>query len=362
MSMRRCVTVLAITMLGALCTAPMAGAKTKIVVAGGPPPTKNLAGSVKFPTELDLNGFFRRQITINAGDSVRWVFSHRVVHTVTFLPRGQSRPTLEVADPAHPYTGFNDAAGAPFWFNGQPSLLIPPDHAFPQGGSSTDGTKYKNSGLSAPEFRPYQLKFTKTGSFSYLCLVHPGMVGRVKVLPKGRAVPSARADRVARTAEYTAAVKRAAQLAKFTPAANTFVAGHDSGTVSWFRFFPRTLTVGVGQSVRFSISSKSEIHTVALGAGTPYFDAIEKDLVMAQPQPSGPPRLQFSPLIFLPSDPALPPYTGLNHGNGFLNTGVLDTNPKTPPPSSVDVTFAAPGTFRFECTIHPGMQATITVT
>jgi plastocyanin len=362
MSMRRCVTVLAITMLAALCTAPTASAKTKIVVAGGPPPTANLAGSTKFPPELDLNGFFRRQITIDVGDSVRWVFSHRVVHTVTFLPRGQSRPSLEVPDPAHPYTGFNDAAGAPFWFNGQPSLLIPPDHAFPQGGSSTDGKKYKNSGLSAPTFHPYKLKFTKTGTFRYICLVHPGMAGTVKVLPKGRAVPSAHADRVARTAEYTLAVKRARQLAQFTPAANSVVAGHDSGTVAWFRFFPRTQTVSVGQSVRFSISSKSEVHTIAFGGGTPYLDAIEKNLVMAQPQPSGPPRLQFNPLIFLPSDPALPPYTGLNHGNGFLNTGVLDTNPNTPPPSSVDVTFAASGTFTFECTIHPGMAATVTVT
>ena len=87
MSIRRCVTVLAIAMLGALCTAPTAGAKTKTVVAGGPPPTANLAGSAKFPTELDLNGFFRRQITINVGDSVRWTFSHRVVHTVTFRPQ-----------------------------------------------------------------------------------------------------------------------------------------------------------------------------------------------------------------------------------------------------------------------------------
>ena len=362
MSIRRCVTVLAIAMLGALCAAPTAGAKTKTVVAGGPPPTANLAGAAKFPSELDLNGFFRRQITVNVGDSVRWAFSHRVVHTVTFLPPGQSRPTLETPDPAHPYTGFSDAAGVPFWFNGQPSLLIPPDHAFPQGGTSTDGKTYKNSGLSAPAFKPYKLTFTQTGTFRYLCLVHPGMQGSVKVLPKGRAVPSAHADAAARTAEYTAAIKQGKQLAKFTPAANAVVAGHDSGTVSWFRFFPRNLTVGVGQSVRFSVSSKSEIHTVAFGAGTPYFDAIEKDLVMAQPQPTGPPRLQFSPLIFLPSDPALPPYTGLNHGNGFLNTGVLDTNPSTPPPPSVDVTFAAAGTFRFECTIHPGMQATITVT
>ena len=163
----------------------------------------------------------------------------------------------------------------------------------------------------------------------------------MKVLPKGRAVPSAHADAAARKAEYAAAIKQAKQLAKFTPPANTFVAGHDSGSVSWFRFFPRAQTVSVGQTVHFSISSKSEIHTVTLGAGTPYFDAIEKDLVMAQPQPTGPPRLQFSPLIFLPSDPALPPYTGPNHGNGFLNTGVLDTNPSSPPPASVDVTFAA---------------------
>ncbi len=362
MSVRRCVTVLAIAMLGAVCTAPAASAKTKTVVAGGPPPTASLAGSVKFPSELDLNGFFRRQITINAGDSVRWAFSRRVVHTVTFLPPGQSRPTLETPDAANPYTGFSDAAGVPFWFNGQPSLLIPPDHAFLQGGSSTNGRQYRNSGLSAPVFKSYKLKFTKAGTFRYLCLVHPGMNGSVRVLPKGRAVPSAHADAVARKAEYALALKRAKQLAKFTPPANTFVAGHDSGSVSWFRFFPRAQTVSVGQTVHFSVSSKSEIHTVALGAGTPYFDTIEKNLVMAQPQPSGPPRLQFNPMIFLPSDPTLPPYTGLNHGNGFLNTGVLDTNPSSAAPLGVDVTFAAPGTFKFECTIHPGMQGTITVT
>src|SRR5512133_4273560 len=262
MSMRRCVTVLAIAMLGAVCTAPTAGAKTKTVVAGGPPPTANLAGSAKFPTDLDLNGFFRRRITINVGDSVRWTFSHRVVHTVTFLPPGQSRPTLEPPDPAHPDTGFSDAAGVPFWFNGQPSLLIPPDHAFPQGGSSTDGKTYRNSGLSAPAFKPYKLKFTKTGTFRYLCLVHPGMQGSVKVLAKGRAVPSARADAAARTAEYALAIKRAKQLAKFTPPANTFVAGHDSGTVSWFRFFPRAQTVSVGQTVFFNETATTEIYTV----------------------------------------------------------------------------------------------------
>jgi plastocyanin len=343
-----------------LWAAPTASANTKIVVAGGPPPKALSPRAVKFNKDLDLNGFFRRRITIHVGDSVRWIFSQRVVHTVTFLA-GQKRPTLEVPDPAHPYTGFNDAAGAPFWFNGQPSLLIPPDHGFPVGGPSTDGSSYRNSGLSAPAFKPYRLKFTKAGTFRYTCLVHPGMDGSVKVVPKGRPVPSARADRAARTAELARAVKQSKRLARFTPQGNNVVAAHDAGVVSWFRFFPRVKTIGVGQTVRFSISSKSEIHTVMFGPES-YRDSIEAELVMAQPQPTGPPRLQFNPLIFLPSDPTLPPLDGTNHGNGFLNTGVLDTNPASAAPRSANVTFTKPGTYVFECTIHPGMEGTIKVT
>jgi plastocyanin len=361
MLLRRCLTVLAIATAAAVCAAPAAGAKTKVVYAGGPPPKAAQAGSVRFPAALNLNGFYGRRVTIHKGDSVRWTFSRRVVHTVTFLAPGQKRPPLEVADPANPYAGFNDAQGAAFWFNNQPSLLIPPEHAFPQGGGSTDGTQYRNSGLSAPAFKSYRLRFTKAGTFHYLCLVHPGMDGTVKVVPKGHAVPSARADRVARVAQFARAVKQARNLARFQPKPTNVVAGHDAGSVAWFRFFPRTTTVKAGQSVNFSIASKSEIHTVTFGP-TPYRDLLEKDLVMAQPQPSGPPRLQFHPQIFLPSDPVLPAYTGTNHGNGFLNTGVLDTNPQTPPPSSAKVTFSTPGTYVFECTIHPGMEATVKVT
>jgi plastocyanin len=356
--MRRCVTVLAIGLSAALVGAGAAAARTKVVVAGGPPPKASLAGHVKFAKDLDLNGFFRRKITVHVGDSVRWLFSKRVVHTVTFLARGQAVPTLEQANPANPYRGFNDANGAPFWWNGQPSLEIPGDHAFPTGGGSTDGSGYRNSGLSAattPAFKPYKLRFTKAGTFKYYCLVHPGMVGTVKVVRKGRAIPSARADRAARNREFKRAVKRAKQLGKFNPGANNVVAGHDAGTVAWFRFFPRTRVISAGQTVHFSISSKSEIHTVLFGPAA-LRDTIRNSLIL------GPPPLRFNPLTFLPSDPALPPYTGTNHGNGYLNTGVLDTNPASPPPSSADVTFTTPGTYAFECTIHPGMQATITVT
>jgi plastocyanin len=355
MTVRRCTAALVIVMGVAACTATAASAKTKVIFAGGPPPKAGQAGSVQFPAALDLNGFYRRKATIHVGDSVRWVFSRRVVHTVTFLAPGQSRPPLEQADPTHPYSGFNDSTGAPFWFHGQPSLLIPPDHAFPQGGPTTDGTGYRNSGLSAPAFQPYSLEFTKKGTYKYLCLVHPGMAGSVKVLPKSATIPSARADRRARIAEYAKAVKRSKKLARLKPTGNNVVAGNDAGSVAWFRFFPATRTIKAGESVRFSIASKSEIHTMTFGPQP------SAELVMAQPQPSGPPRLQFNPLMFLPSDPALPPYTGTNHGDGFLNTGIMDSNPQTPPPSSVDVTFTTPGSYLYECTIHPGMQGTIKV-
>jgi plastocyanin len=355
MSVRRCVTALVIGTTAAACLAPAAGAKTKVVFAGGPPPKASQAGKVKFDKDLDLNGFYRRKVTIHVGDSVRWEFSRRVVHTVTFLAPGQARPALEQPDPANPYTGFSDSTGAPMWFNGQPSLLIPPDHAFPQGGPTTDGTAYHNSGLSAPTFQPYELTFTKKGNYKYICLVHPGMQGSVKVLPKSAAIPSARKDRKARKSEYAKAVKKSKKLANFKPKGNDVVAGHDQGSVAWFRFFPATRTIKAGESVHFSISSKSEIHTMTFGPQP------SQDLVMVQPQPSGPPRLQFNPFMFLPSDPVLPPYTGTNHGNGFFNTGIMDTNPQSPPPGSIDVVFPNAGTYLYECTIHPGMEGTIRV-
>ena len=55
---------------GGRVAAPAATAKTKVVVAGGPPPKASQAGWLKFPAELDLNGFFRKTVTIHAGDSV----------------------------------------------------------------------------------------------------------------------------------------------------------------------------------------------------------------------------------------------------------------------------------------------------
>ena len=177
----------------------------------------------------------------------------------------------------------------------------------------------------------------------------------MKVLPKSATIPSAPADRKARIAEFAKALKDAKRLGKLKPTGNNVVAGNDNDTVAWFRFFPATRTIKAGESVRFSIKSKSEIHTMSFGPQA------TSDFVMVQPQPSGPPRLQFNPLVIMPSDNPLPPYTGSNHGNGFFNTGVIDASPASPNPSSVRSRSRTPGAYLFECTIHPGMQGTIKV-
>jgi plastocyanin len=357
MPRRRCVTVLALAATAAVWTAPTAGAATRTVLAGGPPPKASQAGGLKFNPALDLNGFFRRRVTIHVGDSVKWVFSQRVVHTVTFLKPGTPVPPLEQQDPAHPYTGFKDAAGNDFWFDGRaPSLLIPPDHAGPVGGTRTNGRTYHNSGLSAPAFKPYKLKFTRAGTFRYVCLVHPGMTGTVRVVRRGHRVPSARANRREAIREMRRAIRLARRQARFHPTGNRVVAAHDKRVVSWFRFFPAVRTIKAGQSVTFSISSKSEIHTITFGPET-YRDNLARNLILG-----GPVGPIFNPQIFLASDQPLPAYDGANHGNGYFNTGILDTNPQTPVPRTATVTFSKAGTYVFECTIHPGMEGTIKVT
>jgi plastocyanin len=364
MRTRGCLTVVT-GILVAIAMAAPAGAATKTVFAGLPPKAQTPAG-LTVPKALNFNGFFGRTTTINVGDSVNWIFGPRVIHTVTFPAQGQKAPPFVQPDPAHPYAGLNDPAGNPFWFNGQPSLVTPPEVALPTTQKSTDGTGYRNSGVSPDgTTSSYKLRFTKAGTFNYLCEVHPGMRGTVKVLPKGAKgarVPSAAQDRATATTELLLARRSAARLNRFSPGANTVVAGHDRGSVAWFKFFPSVRTVSVGDTVRFSVSSKSEIHTATFGPEA-YRDANEA-AVMVTPQPTGPPLFQFNPLIFLPSDPpgSLPPYDGTNHGNGYLNTGPLDTDPKTPDPSSASVTFTRAGTYVYECLIHPGMEATIRVT
>ncbi|MEA2202012.1 MAG: hypothetical protein QOI89_2608 [Solirubrobacteraceae bacterium] len=356
MRLRRIIGVLAAASLAMVVGLPAAGSAARGLVApvsAGPPqplPVKH----------LDLNGFFPGTTQIHVGDSVR--FSINGFHTVTFLAAGQKLPAPIIPGAGTLVSGQLDAAGAPFWFNGQPKQIINPTAALPSGSRRYNGSGFLNSGLPVPSLppAPFVVKFTKAGKFSFNCIVHPGMRGTVRVLPKRKHVPSAARDRLAAAEQAESAVAAATALAKVKPPTATVFAGNDSGAVTWLRFFPENLKVKVGTPVEFKLVSRREIHTVTIGPAA-YTTAIESSFTTPELNLNGPPTLVVNPRGAYPSDPPpLPAFNGANHGNGFEGTGILAGG--GPLPSSARITFTKPGVYRYECVVHSEMDGKITVT
>ncbi len=316
----------------------------------------------KVPAHLDLSAFFPSTLTVHVGDSVR--FQINGYHTVSYLPPGMTRPPLALPDPGSQAGDLRDAAGAPFWFDSAPRLEVNPAVALPAGAGVLDPAAYANSGLPsrATLSGSYVLRFAHPGTFRLNCLVHRGMRIVVRVVPRARAIPSPAQVRARARAQLQAALLLAHRLERFKPPRLKVLAGHDAGPVSWMRFFPERLRVRVGRTVTFRVDSMMDPHTITFGP-EPYTGAIERTLIEPQPAAGGPPALVFNPLGVYPSDPpgSALIYTGSNHGNGFLNSGMLDTDPHTPNPPRVRITFTRPGTYHFECVVHPDMDGTITV-
>jgi plastocyanin len=309
----------------------------------------------------DVNDFFPDGVTIRQGDAIRFVPS--AFHTVNIPPRGGR--ALPIFVPSGVVSGAADAAGAPFWFNGQPRLNFNPRLTRPIFGTrqTYNGTRRIESGLPMGR-RPksFTVTFRRTGNFTYFCDVHPGMKAVVHVRSRASRVPSAAADRARLRAQVRRDLARARALASPNPGANTVDVGNAGADgVEVFAFLPRTLTVAAGTAVKFQMTPRSyDAHTATTGPGDPlrqrtsYLGALTASF-------SSP---AVSPIAVYPSDPPPGPaaLTPASHGNGFWNSGVIDAARSTPLPSSSTVTFAQPGTYQFYCLIHPFMHGTVTVT
>lgn len=335
----------------------VADAATKPVTVGTPAGVKGL------PEGADFNAYFPSTIKVAKGDSVSFEF--RGFHTVTFSKKPPSLFTVNGK-----VSGATDAAGNPFWFNGADRGVLNGAAAAPSGDGKITGKGSDSSGLPEGEKpKPFKVSFTKTGTFGYVCLVHPDMKGSVTVQKKSRRkVPSKQAD-AARVAKQVARfVKTAKKLAAFKGPGGTSVrAGNDTKDVSMFKFFPEDVTVPVGQSVRWQMTrGKNEIHTITFGPQD-YLKPIGESFVAPDPAspPDGPPTLVVNPLASYPSDPPTSPvsYDGANHGNGFLNSGILDDDSRSPFAKEFSATFTKPGTYGYLCLVHgPDMSGKVTVT
>jgi plastocyanin len=336
-----------------------ASAAVKSVTMG---PSGKAVKTLQNTYESDVDAFFPSGVAVHVGDSVKFVPVS--FHTVHFLGRsGKAAPVVIATKKL--IAGVNDAAGVPFGFNGKPELNFNPVFFAPgKLGKTvvTDGTKQFTSGLPFAEHpKPMTVRFTKPGLFKYICDVHAGMKGTVRVVPASAAVPSAAADAKRVSTQITKAIAVAKGFKTVKPPANTVNVGmFGRGGVSLFGFVPKKLTVAIGTTVTFrSVGGNSEIHTASTGLGNP-----EKD-----------PKSYLGKIAKSFEEDNQPPQIGINasdgganpllssalHGNGFWNAGVLDdVSLTTVLTNKQQVTFAQAGTYEFYCLIHPFMHATIT--
>jgi plastocyanin len=351
---RRTACALAAALLGAAAIPAAALANSKAVFAGPPPSIVKIAPPL-LPKNFthtynpDINAFFRTRTTIHVGETVSFKF--RGAHTVD-LP-GTAGTPLPLIVPGSTLATGNDAAGNPFWFSGHvPAVGFNPAVLARSKATTYNGSARLESGFG--QNKPFNIKFTKTGSFKFYCDVHPGMVGTIVVKPKSATIPTAKQDTAATNAQVTADVKAAKALPKTKLPANTVSLGEAGpGGLELFAMFPATLTVNAGTTVTFQMSKKSfETHTATFGPES-YLAPLASSF-----------RGAISPTAAFPSDPPVQPITltPTSHGNGFANTGALDTDAASKQvPSSSQIDFTTPGTYRFECLIHPFMVGTVVV-
>jgi plastocyanin len=361
-----------------------AQAKVKTVTEGLP--IKEQAKFLAPAYEADAIDYFPHTVTIHVGDSVK--FAPTAFHNIDIPPlKGskQDKP-LDLLVPSTIITGDNDAAGQPFWFNGQRpnvgfnALLLPPNFSVDYSPTKVPSHKVikatytgKKRITSTIPFNAgpasTQVKFARAGTYTVYCDLHVGMKGVVRVLPKKKRIPSAKADAKALAKQVARDFKVAKTLKQVQVPANTVDVG-SSGKygVEYFGYLPKVLTVPVHTPVTFRMTPDSfEDHTATTSAAnadpenpananTP-LGQIAASFFSTQFDPRG---------VWSSEQNDASSLTKTTHGDGFWNSGVLAPPSRNPFPAFISsqrtVTFDQAGTYEFYCMVHPQMHGTVVVT
>ena len=299
--------------------------------------------------------FLPNELWIHAGDSIRWTFSTQELHSVSFLITGQIRP------PAFSMFGANDAINDAS-FVGCPGTT--PD------GSSFNGSSCVSSGPSTTG-QTYTVNFPTAGNFKLVCLVHARMSGAIHVLQLSETLPYDQAfydrqgDSAGRELLFDAAALRARgeadadQISAHEVTAGiAAILGNGGGsqTTMVMRFLGATTIVRVGDTVEWTNLEPIGVHTITFGS---------------EPVNAIPPSSAF------PMDTDGVPHAtisspGENVNSGFIGVQNQETGnqPEAPlgflfpnPGTRFRVTFTAPGTFNYICSLHDdlGMKGTVIV-
>jgi plastocyanin len=124
--------------------------------------------------------FFPKSLSVKSGTTVEFkLSSKREVHTITFGPAAYTGEiektfTAPVANPAGPPTLVVNPLGA--YPSDVPSL---PPYTGANHGNGFEGSGILAAGPPLPS--AVKITFTKPGVYSYECVVHPGMDGKITV-------------------------------------------------------------------------------------------------------------------------------------------------------------------------------------
>jgi plastocyanin len=289
--------------------------------------------------------FLPNEIWIHLNDTIMWTSNADEIHTVTFLTEHQIRPPFD-PNPCPP--------AVPATFNGTACVSTP--------------VLFKGD--------TFTLKFTATGNFKVVCLLHENMTGVIHVLAPAAALPhdqkfyddealqAAHAllhDDDGRRGDLKGAENEGPSADGPAPAphhAHAVTAGigevtstpGGKQTLSILRFMDDDIVIHAGETVEFTNSDPVTPHTITFG--TEPGDLLDPSGTGAD-DPDG----ARHAIVATPSD---------NVHSGFIVAGAQDELFKPQTDLGITrfrVTFPNPGTYPYICALHDdlGMKGRVIV-
>jgi plastocyanin len=326
------IVVMVLALSGGVAAASPAGAAAPRAAAA--PAEVTLKGGLNDPKDpnIAVDEFLPESIKVATGTTVTWQIAGPEPHSVTFVPPGSPAPNVETDD----------------------SLTFPTPPTGPY-----DGTTLVNSGVvplgAATTVQKFSMSFSKPGTYTYYCVLHPNMIGKLQVTKdtqdSQQAITKAgNAQTKKYLAEGEAAKKKLVaatpKKTKNSDGSTTYSVemGISTAHTDVLAFSPTPRTVKSGDHVTF-VNNSAAPHTASFGGA------------LVPPIPTAPNVV--SPV------PGASPQTLAQ--DTYLNTGWLPPKSKGGPPESArsytyDV--PAPGKYTYACALHlpSGMAGEIDAT
>jgi plastocyanin len=324
--------------VAALVVMTLAGLATSLVHTRAAAATYNVIVGTDTSYGLESLAFFPQTLKVHKGDTVTWQF--RGFHNARF---DQKPLDLVVV---------NDIDGKQLpEFN--PAILFP---------NAKSGDAYKpgaNSGVQAlvnPTGPAFSVVMDiAPGTYTYVCDIHPGMVGTIVVVDAKTDIPSpADVDKEGEDGVKTAiedgdkAIMSA--LKTFLPEVKgdtlKVSAGLQQGNTAVMRFYPEDATIQVGQSVTWTVPQGMDLHTVNF--------PLAKEGRIDVFAPAMDSKKQLHGLITDAANANVKSGAELP-ADGVAKSGIVG------PTQSFTLKFTKPGVYAYYCAIHPNQFGTIEV-